>query len=176
MPRTQPPTEQCEILTSPPHRVRATGRCPPRRPCVGLPPALQSRLRFFFFFNDPPPPEISPLPLPDPLPILTLLTRIKGAITGAPAQPRPCILSDTEMEAPPSDERSRQRGTRGGRGRGGRDTASSQNGPASAGNNRGAPQPTRNDDERRGRPSRRQRPSRDTPHAPVPEDVALRPA
>src|SRR2546429_202937 len=25
---------------------------------------------FFFFFNDTPPPEISPLPLPDPLPIL----------------------------------------------------------------------------------------------------------
>src|SRR3954467_4602137 len=24
---------------------------------------------FFFFFNDPPPPEISPLSLPDPLPI-----------------------------------------------------------------------------------------------------------
>src|SRR2546423_12857922 len=27
------------------------------------------RILIFFFLNDPPPPEISPLPLPDPLPI-----------------------------------------------------------------------------------------------------------
>src|SRR2546430_1668656 len=31
--------------------------------------ALLSAQIFFFFLNDPPPPEISPLPLPDALPI-----------------------------------------------------------------------------------------------------------
>src|SRR5256885_10864751 len=31
-------------------------------------------LRCFFFFNDPPPTEISPLPLPDPLPILDVVS------------------------------------------------------------------------------------------------------
>src|SRR5256886_17439723 len=49
-------------------------------------------LLFFFFFNDPPPPEISPLPLPDALPIPTVTRepfrnqgRISNQITAGPS-------------------------------------------------------------------------------------------
>jgi ATP-dependent RNA helicase DeaD len=102
---------------------------------------------------------------------VSLIRKIVGALSGAPSSPRTTILSDTEIEVPTSEtDGGRRRGTRGGRGRGG---GSSRNG-ASANGNGSAPAPERT--ERRGRPSRWQRPARETLDAPLPEDIAFRPA
>src|SRR2546430_13674029 len=40
---------------------------------------------FFFFFNDPAPPEISPFPLPDPLPFFSPGRGARGMALGSPA-------------------------------------------------------------------------------------------
>ena len=104
---------------------------------------------------------------------MSLFSKIVGALTGAPTEPRTRILSDAVIDAAPgrSDDRAgeRRRGRRGGRGRGGSGSASPDAGPAR--------RDDRNDrNEPRGRPSRWSRPARDSLDAPLPEDIAFRPA
>ncbi|RLT27731.1 MAG: DEAD/DEAH box helicase [Chloroflexi bacterium] len=108
------------------------------------------------------------------------MSRIVGALIGAPSEPRTKVLLDTEVDAEP-DRRSR--GRRGGRGRG----TNSGSAPASDSrerDNRDGNRDNRdnrdgNRDNRGGRsnaPTRWTRPSRDTLDAPLPEDIAFRPA
>jgi superfamily II DNA/RNA helicase len=129
---------------------------------------------------------------------VSLFSRIAKVITGS-TEPRTRILSDSTVDASElergADEQRRSRGRRGGRGRG-RGDGEAQGAPASNGQagsrttpsglRLGPPVPggaaraeaareqSRRDDERQ--PARWRRPDRDTLDAPLPEDVAFRPA
>ena len=119
---------------------------------------------------------------------MSLFSRIAKAITGS-TESRTRILSDTQVDAfalaRDDDERRRPRGRRGGRGRnrGGAETpdAPNANGQGSNGARPAVdarpagparPQPARSERP----PTRWRRPNRDTLDAPLPEDVAFRPA
>src|SRR5260370_195150 len=53
---------------------------------------------FFFFLNDPAPPEISPLPLPDPLPISKKSTPLAPHRARTDSSQRVCALHDVLNE------------------------------------------------------------------------------
>lgn len=136
---------------------------------------------------------------------MSLFRKIVGALIGAPSEPRTRVLLDTEVEAQPGNaedqERRRSRGRRGGRGRGKGEGGEAQapqgerQGQQSASTTR-SESPSGNgdrNDRRRGGYSDRQRdgrrdgdnrdgqrrwtrPPRESLDAPLPEDVAFRPA
>ena len=123
---------------------------------------------------------------------MSLFRKIVGALIGAPSEPRTRVLLDTEVEAQPGNqqqEERRRRGRRGGRGRNRGEGGESA--PAQPQAREAAPKPAESGsgERRRGGYSDRQRdgrrddgqrrwtrPPRESLDAPLPEDIAFRPA